>query len=62
MAAVDVALEAVQRVDKDVVSRRIQYQEKIVYVLVSIFQITSLMILARFIIDLLKISYKRVNA
>ena len=55
-------LEAVQRVDKDVVTRRIQYQENIVYVLVSIFQITSLMILARFIIDLLKISYKRVNA
>ena len=62
MAAVDVGPEAVQRVDKDVVIRRIQYQEKIVYVLVSIFQITSLMILARFIIDLLKISYKRVNA
>ena len=41
MAAVDVALEAVQRVDKDAITRRIK---KFVYILVSIFQFTSLMI------------------
>ena len=57
MAAVYVGLKAVQLVDKDVVIRR----KNRLYTSLHL-QITSLMVLARFIIDLLKISYKRVNA